>query len=30
MENLDEMILTNSKKGFEYLNKKGFEIFNEI
>ena len=30
MENLDEIIITKSKKGLEYLNKKGFEIFNEI
>jgi hypothetical protein len=30
MENLDEMLLTRSVIGLEYLNKKGFEIFNEI
>ena len=30
MENLDEIIITISKKGLEYLNNKGFKIFNEI
>ena len=30
MENLDEIIITRSKEGLEYLNKKGFEIINEI
>jgi len=30
MESLDEALLTKNKKNLEYLNKKGFEIFNQI
>lgn len=30
MENLDEGLISFNSKGFEFLNKKGFNIINEI
>jgi hypothetical protein len=30
MENLDEMLLLKGKKGLEYINKKGFEVIDEV
>jgi len=30
MDNLDEALLVKGKNGFEYINKKGFDIIEEI
>jgi hypothetical protein len=30
MENLDEILLLKSKKGLDYLNKKSFDLIDEV
>ena len=30
MDNLDQALIVKGKNGFNYINKKGFEIINEI